>query len=299
MMHSAWSSVLFTAALAAQAPTGVEKEAEAPRLDLTFGVYTTDKPTVMYRKFMPLVEATQEAMQRELKREVAIDFRIFKTYEEAREALVAGTIDFARFGPASYVLAKQANPDVALLAMETKNGKKTFQGHIVVREDSPIRSVAELRGKRFAFGDPTSTIGRYLAERELLAAGLHGADLAKFDYLGRHDRVFRAVELGDFDAGAVKSGTFAKLNEKQQLRVLASFDNVTKPWVARAALPDEVRSALAAGLIGMRDPQALAALKASSLVAASDEDYDVIRKSIAASRQFVKPRGVPAAPVGK
>lgn len=280
--HGTLAVLLVSAALYAQ------KSEQATTIDLTFGVYTTDKPTVMYRQFMPLVEMVQDRMEAALHREVAIEFRIFKTYEAAREALLASSIDFARFGPASYVLAKQRNPAIELLAMETNKGKKTFPGYIVVRNDSPIQRLAQLRGRRFAFGDKNSTIGRYLAQKELLDAGLFISDLSKHKYLGRHDLVFRAVELGDFDAGAVKSSTYKKLNLKGRLRVLAKFDNVTKPWVARANLDPATRLALSNALIGLKDLATLKALKADGLVQAKDEAYDIIRKSMAASRGFTK-----------
>lgn len=278
--------------------TAVQAQA-APSIDLTFGVYTTDKPTVMYRKFMPLVEKVQERMEGTLKRDVAIEFRIFKTYEAASDALVSGDVDFVRFGPASYVLAKNLNPKIQLLAMETKKGKKTFAGYVVVRTNSPIRKLEDVRGRRFAFGDKNSTIGRYLVQKELHDAGVHVTDLSEHAYLGRHDLVFRAVELGDYDAGAVKSSTFRKLNRKKNLRVLMAFENVTKPWVARANLDPDTRIALAEALVGLRDKDALAALKVDGLVKAEDRAYDGIRESMTASRGFTVPHPAPPGAPGK
>lgn len=293
MNNRLWLVLSLCTAVVAQQP------ATESNVDLTFGVYTTDKPTVMYRQFMPLVEQLQERMQVSLKREVGIEFRIFKSYDEARDALVEGHIDFVRFGPSSYVMAKAANPKIELLAMESKNGEKTFQGYIVVRADSPIRSLAEIKGRRFAFGDPTSTIGRFLVQKELLDAGLHIEDLAGHAYLGRHDLVFRAVELGDYDAGALKSSTFEKLNDKKSLRVLRAFDNVTKPWVASSKLDPEIRAALADALKQLSDPAVLAALDADALIDADDRDYDAIRVSMEASKGFEQSRKASPAVPGK
>jgi hypothetical protein len=49
---------------------------------------------------------------------------------------------------------------------------------IAVQKDSPLKTLAELKGKKFAFGDQNSTIGRYLAqfyedgpEKQLLLSG--------------------------------------------------------------------------------------------------------------------------------
>ena len=85
--------------------------------------------------------------------------------------------------------------------MEDKKGERRFSGVIVVGADSSIKRLADLAGKRFAFGDENSTIGRYLAQAELVKAGIRARDLAHYEYLGRHDLVAKAVSLGDFRAG--------------------------------------------------------------------------------------------------
>ena len=255
---------------------------------LTFGVYTTDKATVMYRRFTPILEDLETSMQDQLGRSVELSIRIFKSYAGAMDALVGGRVDFVRFGPASYVLVKQKNPQVRLLAMETRNGGKTFPGYIVTRKGSKIRTLSELRGKSFAFGDQRSTIGRFLAQEALLDAGISAKALSKFDYLGRHDRVYRAVQLGDFDAGALKRSTFVKLNKTKSLRVIAELTNVTKPWIARARLPKDVFDALSRALIGLKKGAALKALKVDGLTRAVDKDYAPIRRSMTRSRAFDK-----------
>jgi phosphonate transport system substrate-binding protein len=256
----------------------------------------------MYRMFTPLLQAVERAMEKRVGSTVDIQLRIFKTYELARVALAKGDVDFVRFGPASYVMAKRETPRIQLLAMETVDGHKTFKGYIVVLEGSEIRKIADLRDKRFAFGDCTSTIGCYLAQQKLVDAGLRAADLAGHEFLGRHDKVFRAVQLGGYDAGALKSSTFDQLNSKSRpesrLRVLVDFDNVTKPWVGRADLPRSIVQALQASLLSIRAADALGALEADALVEATDEHYDIIRKSMAAAERFAptlaKPPEVPA-----
>ena len=200
-----------------------------PAFSLTFGVYQSDKATVMYKMFFPVIKYIQANLKRRLGRPVDIQLRIFRSYDEGIESLVAGKVDFVRFGPASYITAKGRNNRIKLLAMEHKSGKKRFKGLIIAGVDSPIRSLTELKGHSFAFGDRNSTIGRYLAQAELVKAGIHANDLRKFDYLGRHDKVARAVELGDYDAGAVKIKTYKKANKNRTLRIVVSFDNVTKP----------------------------------------------------------------------
>ena len=260
--------------------------AEPSSVELTFAVYTSDKATVMYRMFTPIIEALQERMEKELGRPVDIDLKIFKGYEGAIDALVRGEVDFVRFGASPYVIAKERNSKIELLAMESMKGKKRFKGAIVVAKESPIRSLGDLKGKRFAFGDEKSTIGRVLSQGILLDAGVRGSDLADYAYLGRHDKVVQSVMIGDFDAGAAKMSTVKKVDKSKKLRVLHDFDVVTKPWVARAGLDPAIVAELRAGLLGLQSPEALKQLKISGFLPSDDREYDSIRKALEAVDRF-------------
>ena len=133
-------------------------------LILNFGVYTSDKHSEMYKKFRPALKYLENTTTHKLKRNTRIHLRIFKCYEEATDALVEGKVDFVRFGPASYIHAKDRKPGISILSAELNNGKKIFQGIIFVRSDSPIKNMADLKGKSFAFGNKFSTIGHYLSQ---------------------------------------------------------------------------------------------------------------------------------------
>lgn len=256
-------------------------------LHLSFGVYQSDKATEMYRKFTPIIEAIQEDVEKSLGRPTDIELQIFKTYEDGIEALAKGKVDFVRFGPASYITAKQQNPAIELVAMELEGGKRQFNGCIVVQRDSRITELSDLRGKSFAFGDRNSTIGRYLVQEYLLKSGIHAQDLGHYDYLDRHDRVAAAVLAGDFEAGAVKESNCE--DAKGQLRALVTFPNVTKPWVARAGLESEVIAALRASLFRLKDPAVLKALKVSGFGETSDAEYLPVKQSMQAAEAFESP----------
>jgi phosphonate transport system substrate-binding protein len=211
-------------------------------VELAFGVYSSDKATVMYKMFIPIVRHLQESAEDKLDCPVDIFIKIFRSYDEGIDALIKGDVDFVRFGPSSYILAKAKNPNISLLAMESKKGKKRFQGMIFVAKDSPIKNLKDVKGTCFAFGDHNSTIGRYLAQAELVKAGIYAHELKEHAYLGRHDKVVKAVLLGDYEVGSAKESTFNKYNKKSELRVIQPFDNVTKPWIAREGLDAELVS---------------------------------------------------------
>jgi len=260
---------------------GISGASAGSGLTLSFGVYTADKPTDVVKQFKPVLVALEKSLSNKLRLQVDIRMQVAKNYQKGIANLVDGKVDFARFGPASYVLAKKEAPGIEILAIESKKGKKVFFGIICVSSDSSITQVSELNGKTFAFGNERSTIGRYLSQQLLLKEGVSAKDLESYQYLGRHDRVGTAVGLKQFNAGALKESTFKKLVSKGvPIRSIASFQNVTKPWIARSGLGREHSEAIRAALLEMKEPAALKALKKDGFVEGSDADYSVIRKAI-------------------
>ncbi len=263
--------------------------ATAQEFNLSFGVYAADKPSTMVRRFRPVLDALEARLSKLRGQPTRIRMQVAPTYERGIAHLVEGKVDFAQFGPASYIEAKEANPEISILAMEANNGTKIFRGIICVNKDSEINSIADLRGKSFAFGNKRSTIGRYLSQLYLLRHNIRGNTLKHYEYLGRHDRVGRAVGSGLFDAGALKENTFKKLVANGvPLRALGTFPNVTKPWIARGGLPKQVKKMLRKALFQITDKKALRALKKDGFVAGSDEDYAFIREAMLSNHLFFR-----------
>lgn len=270
--------------LAASMPAPARAGAE---ITLTFGTYAADKPTETVRKYGPFLAFLAEELSQELGEPVQIKMKIDKDYDAAIETLASGVVDFARFGPASYVTAKELNPDITILAMESTKGKKRFKGVIAVHQDSELQSLEGLRGQSFAFGDELSTIGRYLAQSHLLNAGISASELKDYAYLGRHDIVGEAVGAGKFTAGALKESTFKKLVAKGvPIRALLHFDNVTKPWIASSDLSPDVSQALSRIMLRAENSDAVRSIAKHGFLAGTDDDYDFVRRAIHHSLSF-------------
>jgi phosphonate transport system substrate-binding protein len=112
------------------------------------------------------------------------------------EAHMASLATFA------YVLAADRGvAEAALVAV--RFGSPTYNGQIIVRADSGIRKVSDLKGKTFARPDPLSTSGWIIPMLTMRAAGIDpDRDLAEIVDAGSHDSVVAAVYNGDVDAGA-------------------------------------------------------------------------------------------------
>jgi phosphonate transport system substrate-binding protein len=252
---------------------------------ITFGIYTSDKATVMYQKFKPIIDYLQDRITQN-GINATVKMKIFPSYAAAVDALAAGNVDFMRFGPASYIMAKDRDENIRLLAMEHKKNKKRFYGVFIVTKNSPINSLNDLKGKSFAFGDKNSTIGRYLSQAELVKAGIRSADLSKYDFLGRHDKVALAVAVGNYDAGVVKENTFQKYAESKGLKKISHFPNVTKPWAVRAGFDDNLFAILRQAFLELKDKKTLKALKQDGFLVADDRDYDFVRQGMRLSEEF-------------
>lgn len=254
---------------------------------LSLGLYTSNKPSAMVRKFRPIVKHLEVKMTEKLGHPVNIRMQLAKNYEQGIAHLTAGKVDFSRFGPAPYIEAKKSNPDIKILAMESINKSKVFHGIIATHVDNPIESIAQLRGQTFGFGDQQSTIGRFLSQQYLADNGVGAKDFSHFEYLGRHDIVGTKVGSGEFTAGALNESTFRKLLSKgEKIRELARFTNVTKPWIARSGLNSDVFEALQLCLLELTDEESLQRLKIDGFLKGADLDYEVIRTAIEGNDRF-------------
>lgn len=259
----------------------------APAADVTvlrFATYASERPSEELKKIEPFhlyLEQTLAAQGLT----ADIRMRIYPSYDEAIAAVVNGETDFARLGPVSYVIAKKRNPRIRLLAMESKHGKKEFNGVILVAANSPMQTLSDLRGKRFAFGEANSTTGRYLAQEALVRAGIRARDLAEYDFVGRHDKVAFAVAAGNYDAGAVNETTLDKYGQEKGLRQLASFISPTHAWAARAGLDPKLARHLRQALLAMQS-DALEYIGRDGFLAASDGDFDRLRGSMRRAAAF-------------
>lgn len=251
------------------------------QINLVFGVYTSDQPTAMVKAYRPILTALETRLTEELNEEVKIKLQVSSSYQKGIDAIVEGQVDFAMLGPASYIEASNRESGLEILALGSKDGSKTFNGVICVREDSDIDDISELQGKSFAFGNEKSTIGRYLSQAILVDAGITAQSLKSYEYLGRHDRVAHAVSQGTHDAGALKEGTYKKLNKKGlKLRSLLTIPLINRPWVASARLDTKLVKALRSSMLTLDASDAFKSMGRKQFVKGSDSDFATIRSAI-------------------
>lgn len=228
-------------------------------------------------RFTPLADYIARSIGR------PVEVRVGRDYEEHINAIGNDSVDIAYMGPAGYVNLVEKYGKQPLLVRQVVDGQTLLKGEIIVRQDSSLQSLSELKGKRFIFADANSTMGSVLPQGMLVQAGVPLTSLARYKFLEGHDNVAMAVLAGDYDAGAVKEEVFTKYKPRG-LRVLAHIPSVyDHVFVASAKLPTALIDSLRSLLLKLNAlPEGRSIMssihpKMTALAAPVDSDYDSLR----------------------
>jgi phosphonate transport system substrate-binding protein len=251
-----------------------------------------DRLTLWVHPYLPATEITQRftplAKYLGEKLGLNVSVRVQQTYQSHLDFVGRDRADIAYLGPASYIRLRDQYGPKPLLAKLEVAGKPFFHGMIVVRHDSGLKSISDLAGKSFAFGDPNSTMSYFVPRGMLLQAGVKVADLQRHDFLNSHHNVALAVLGGYFDAGGVKEEVFYEF-EKKGLRILAQSPPLPEHlFVTRANLPAEMVEQIRTRMLAIGESPDKAAILGSlkstvtNLLPVADRDYDPLREILSA-----------------
>lgn len=258
----------------------VEDKAVA-ETELQFGSVAMDIPAVMHKRLTPLTRYLSKSLNR------PVTLKLSPNMGAAIKETAQGTVDIAYLTPVAYLKANEQG-DAKLIAKTVTKGKASFQLMIVVKEDSPIKSVEQLAGKSFAFGDKKALLQR----ATVVGSGIKLEQFSEYKFLGHYDNIARAVMNGDFDAGILKD-TMAFKWEGKGLRILYSSPALPPYNIAASNKVDgKTMAALRKAFLSLdaKNPEHLKIIKAldkkyNGFASTSDTEYDVIRKLI---KPFVK-----------
>lgn len=123
-------------------------------------------------------------------------------YVSVVEGFGSGNVDFGLIPPFASILAHEEFQATPILVVVKKNGATTYKSQLLVKSDSDIKSISDIKGKKVAFVEPGSTSG-YLFPAALLKE--NGIDLEKdieYLYAGGHDKALQLLLNGDVDVAA-------------------------------------------------------------------------------------------------
>lgn len=271
MMFAAFASPVFSA----------EKEAKKdwPK-EVTMGLIPTEGGADIVDRFKPLTAHLEKSLGVKVKAISASD------YAGVITAMTNKHVDFAYFGPKSYVEAAEKAGAEALAMELDKEGNPGYYGMVIVKKGSDIKNIESAKGKTFAFTDPNSTSG-YLVPNILFYRDMK---IKPEDYFkevkfsGSHGASILAVKNGSIEVAATNNVDLARVVEKGQASK-EDFDTIWKsevipgsPIAARKDLPADFKKALAKAVLDFNsNKQGLEKLQNGGFKESKDSDYDVIR----------------------
>jgi phosphonate transport system substrate-binding protein len=214
-------------------------------------------------------------------------------YSTITQMLEAGAVEYGFICGYPYILAHdQPTPKVELVAAPVMKDprylhKPVYFSDLIVRKDSPFKSIQELRGHTYVYNEETSNSGYNMPRAYLVKLRLTTGHFGKVLRSGSHEESIRMVAAGAADASFVDSLVLDydrahHLGHAAEVRVIDSLGPVaTVPFVVSSAAPASARELLNSRILTMHEDAEGRKILDKALVerftAVADSDYDGIR----------------------
>jgi phosphonate transport system substrate-binding protein len=259
--------------------------APAEIVPLRVAVAAVISPRGTIASYQPLLDYMSDRLHR------PIELVQRRTYGEINDLVATGEVDIAFVCTGAYVVGRQQG-GMELLVAPQVNGAALYYSYLIVPADSPANSLADLRGKVFAFTDPMSTTGRLYPTSLVQALGeTPETFFARTFFTYSHDKAIEAVAYGVADGAAVDSLVydFAVSRDPslaQKVRIIHRSPAFgTPPVVVTPSIRPQLRAELEDLLLSLPNTAtgraALTAIGVDRFVPVSDRDYDSVRALVA------------------
>ena len=242
-----------------------------------------EAPTELQRKFAPLGKYLEKETG------LKVSFVPVTDYAAVVESLATKKLDLAWLGGFTFVQAKLRTGGTAIPIVQREEDARFTSKYVTA--DPAIKTLADLKGKTFAFGAPSSTSGSLMPRFFLQQAGLNPEkDFKTVAYSGAHDATVAFVAAGKADAGVLNASVWDKLVElkkvdPEKVRVFAT----TPPyfdynWTVRGDLDPALIKKLTDAFLKL-DPnnpehkEIMALQRASKFIPSKKENYDGIEQA--------------------
>jgi phosphonate transport system substrate-binding protein len=272
----------------ASAKTGHAAAVTCPSNPVTFAVEPYDTGPNLEKAYSSLASDLSQKLG------CTVKLIIANTYVAEIETMRAGQLDMGEFGPLGYVLAHQIADAQPVAAFGDTNGKPdTYGAGIWVPKNSPITSLAQLKGKTIALDTTTSTSGGLYPISALINAGfkctVSSCQGLKVVFAGSHTASLLALTHGTADAAEVNtqqqaSATAAhQFNAADYREIWKSSPIINDPITVYGKLSPAFQAAVKSALLSLSAQQLsvvdteLGTATNGKMVPASDSLYNQVR----------------------
>ena len=266
--------------LNALTPLPPQTEAEIKPLRMAISAVISPQGTV--ESYTPLLEYIAERLER------PIELVQRPTYAEVNRLVEIGDVDVAFICTGAYLIGEREF-GMEILAAPVVNGEAAYHSWLIVAADSPANTLADLRGKTFAFTDPLSHTGRLYPTYLVYQLGERPETFfGRTFFTYSHDAAIRTVANGLADGAAVDSLIYMHLIKREpelesRLRTIhRSPPFGIPPVVVSPSIRPQLRAQLQAIFLSMHeDPAgqaALAELDIDRFTVLDSNDYESARQ---------------------
>lgn len=250
---------------------------------LTMGVFPRHNHDITIEMFSPLAEYLSHKIGKEIKLESENSFAAFwKNVSEQH-------YDIIHFNQYHYIKANKYFRYTAILKNE-ESGESTAMGIILVRRDSGIKTLEDLKGKQIIFGGGQDAFLSYIVPHYLLRqAGLVGGDYVEKIAINPPNA---AIALYFHQVAAV--GVGSSVSESPYIKKQIDLSELTPvaqseifphlPWAVSTQLNGPLSKTIQDALADMHNTEsgrrALKVAGLTGLVRTSDSEYNAVRKFI-------------------
>jgi phosphonate transport system substrate-binding protein len=248
---------------------------------LTFGIIPAEASLESRERFEPLIDHLEKKLGLKIKPYFGPD------YVAVIVGMASQKLDFAYMGPLAYVQAARRGGAVAFARENTIKTGLGYHSLIVSRADSGIKTLADARGKSFAFVDPESASG-YLLPWLHLVRDLKIKPETYFKNLsfgGSHEANIESVIEGEVQVAATNDREIdvairdGEIKNIKALNILWTSETIpTFPLAYRKDLPPSLQKALREAVLSFNNKKALERIGLKGFAPATDAEYDPIRK---------------------
>lgn len=248
-------------------------------------------PTLVPEQGVPVYQHMMDYLEGKIGRD--IDLITGLSYDIINAMLNDRAIDAAFVNGLPYVLLRdQPGDDVELLAAPVMKsaryqGKPVYYADLIVRKDSDIRSIHDLRGRTYVYNEEISNSGYNLPRARLLELGYTHGFFGNVQRSGSHEDSIRMVLEGHADASFVTSLVleYEIVHDPglaDRVRVVESLGPTgTSPLIARSNLPEGLRKELQHQFLVMHDDPVGRTILDQALIQrfvhVDDASYDDVR----------------------
>ncbi|PTU75863.1 putative selenate ABC transporter substrate-binding protein [Pseudomonas mangrovi] len=241
-----------------------------------------EAPTELLRKFEPLGAYLEQELG------MPVKFVPVSDYAAVVEALAADRVDLAWLGGFTFVQTRLKTGNAIPLVQREQDAVFTSK---FITADPAVKTLADLKGKTFAFGSVSSTSGSLMPRYFMLKDDITPEKFfSRVAYSGAHDATVAWVQAGKADAGVLNASVWDKLVaagkvDTDKVRVFAT----TEPyydynWTVRGNLDPQLTAKIKAAFLAL-DPsnpehKAILDLQAASrFIETRPENYQSIEQA--------------------